>query len=249
MRAALESLLRARKLDVTLTASPGTPPAPPERLAPIDRADVDTALGGGLRRGHLSEITGAPSSGRTLVAVQALAAAAARGEAVALVDTCDTFDPASAAAHGLALSRLLWVRPSTHLPSTELKAGGVSDENASRALKAFSLILQAGGFGLVVLDLADVPAPALRRFPLTTWMRVARIIEGRDTVALLVGRERIARSAGGVTIALETPAPPALSSVEGSNVEGSPGRWQGSADRARVFTGVDPAPRVIKARA
>lgn len=220
MRAALESLLRARKLDVTLTATPGASPAPPERLAPIERADVDTALGGGLRRGQLSEITGAPSSGRTLLAVQALAAAAARGEAVALVDASDTFDPASAAAHGLALSRLLWVRVS-------------GDDPASRALKAFSLILQAGGFGLAVLDLADVPTPALRRFPLTTWMRVARIIEGSDTVALLIGRERIARSAGGVTIALEA----------------SPACWQGSAHRARLFTGVDPAPRVIRARA
>lgn len=216
MRATLESLLRARKLDVTLTPAPGAPPAPPQRLAPIDRADIDTALGGGLRRGHLSEITGAPSSGRTLVAVQALAAAAARGEAVALVDASDTFDPASAAAHGLALPRLLWVRAS-------------GEEHASRALKAFSLILQAGGFGLVALDVADVPAPALRRFPLTTWMRVARIIEGSDTVALLVGRERLARSAGGVTIALEA----------------SPARWQGSAHRARVFTGIDAAPRVI----
>ena len=163
-----------------------------------------------------------------------MAAATARGEAVALVDSCDTFDPASAAAHGLALRRLLWVRETG---------------DATRALKAFSLILQAGGFGLVVLDLADVPAPALRRFPLTTWMRVARIIEGSDTVALLVGRERIARSAGGVTIALESPAPPALSSVEGSIVAGSPARWQGTAHRARVFTGLDPAPRVIKARA
>jgi recombination protein RecA len=226
MRAALESLLRARKLDGTLTAAPDAPPAPAERLAPLDRADLDTALGGGLRRGHLSEITGAPSSGRTTLVTQALAAAAARGEAVALVDTCDTFDPVSAAAHGLALRRLLWVRS--------------GDADTSRALKAFSLILQAGSFGLVALDLADVPAPALRRFPLTTWMRVARIIEGSDTVALLIGRERIARSAGGVTIALDAPAP--------SNVEGSPAGWQGRDHRARVFTGVEPVPRVVRAR-
>jgi len=62
---------------------------------------------------------------------RALAAAAVRGEAVALVDACDTFDPASAAAQGLDLSRLLWVRESGDAP---------------RALKAFSLVLQAGGF-------------------------------------------------------------------------------------------------------
>jgi len=217
MRAALESLLRARKLDVTLTSMPGQEPVAPDRLAAMGDADLDTSLGGGLRRGHLSEITGAPSSGRTTVMTRALAAAAVRGEAVALVDACDTFDPASAAAQGLDLSRLLWVRESGDAP---------------RALKAFSLVLQAGGFGLVVLDLADVAPQALRRFPWTTWMRIARILEGRDTVALLVGAERIARSAGGVTVALES----------------SPARWHGASSRARLFTGVRPAPRVVRAR-
>ena len=102
---------RARKLDVTLTDAPGALGPPPERLAPIRAAaDLDAALGGGFRRGHLSEITGAASSGRTTIVVQALAAAAARGEAVALVDACDTFDPVSAAARGVDLARLLWVR-------------------------------------------------------------------------------------------------------------------------------------------
>ena len=216
MLATLESLLRARKLDVTLT-SPGAEAPPPDRFTPTGDPDLDAALGGGLRRGQLSEIAGAPSSGRSALAVTALAAAANRGEAVALVDTSDTFDPASAAARGLALARLLWVRETG---------------DAARALKAYALILQAGGFGLVVLDLADVPSPALRRFPWTTWMRIARIVEGSETAALLVGSERIARSAGGVTIALAA----------------SPVRWQGAAPRARVFTGIQPAPRVIRAR-
>ena len=217
MRAALESLLRARKLDVTLTDAPGGLGPPPERLAPAGDPDLDAALSGGLRRGHLSEVTGAPSCGRTTIVVAAMAAAASRGEAVALVDACDTFDPASAAARGLDLSRLLWVRETGE---------------ASRALKAFSLILQAGGFGLVVLDLADVAPAALRRFPCTTWMRIARIVEGSETVALLVGGERIARSAGGVTVACEP----------------SPISWLGGTPRARLFNGVEPAPRVVRAR-
>ena len=114
MRAALESLLRARKLDVTLTSAPGQAPVAPDRLATTGDADLDGSLGGGLRRGHLSEITGTPSSGRTTVMTRALATAADRGEAVALIDACDTFDPASAAAQGLDLSRLLWVRGTVH---------------------------------------------------------------------------------------------------------------------------------------
>ena len=217
MRAALESLLRARKLDVTLTSAPGREPVAPDRVAMTGDDDLDALLGGGLRRGHLSEITGAPSSGRTTVMTRALAAAADRGEAVALIDAGDTFDPASAAAHGLELSRLLWVRESG---------------DAARALKAFSLVLQAGGFGLVGLDLAAVAPQALRRFPWTTWMRIARIVEGSETVALLVGGERIARSAGGVTIALESSAV----------------RWHGTGPRARLFGGVRPAARVVRAR-
>ena len=46
----------------------------------------------------------------------------------------------------------------------------------------------------------------MRAFPFTTWLRMARVIEGRQTVALLVGADRLARSAGGVTIALDRPA-------------------------------------------
>src|SRR3954465_3041451 len=217
MRAALESLLRARKLDVTLAAAPGLEIVLPERLAPTGQAELDHALGGGLRRGQVSEITGAASSGRSTVAVRAMAAAADRGEAVALIDTCDSFDPAPAAARRLSLSRLLWIRESG---------------DASRALKAFSLVLQAGGFGLVVFDLADVAPQALRRFPWTTWMRIARIVEGSDTAALLVGAERLARRAGGVTSAIGATSP----------------RGEGSSPRARLFTGVEPAPRVVRAR-
>jgi hypothetical protein len=217
MRTALESLLRARKLDVTLTAVPGAFVPPADRLAPVGRPALDAALGGGFRRGQVSEVTGAASSGRTTMVIDAMAAAAARGEAVAIVDTCDTFDPVSAAARGLDLSRLLWVRETG---------------DALRAVKAWSLVLQAGGFGLVVLDLADVPAMALRRFPCTTWMRIARIVEGRDTAAILVARDHVARSAGGLTVALDAPTV----------------RWQGAVPRARLFTGLVSAPRVIGGR-
>ena len=67
-------------------------------------------------------------------------------------------------------------------------------------------------------------------------MRVARVIEGSQTVALLIGTDRLARSPGGITIALDAAA------------SGPRGRWAGAGDRARVLRGVDIQPRVIGAR-
>jgi hypothetical protein len=219
-RAHLESLLRERKLDGTLTSA--VPWGRLERdVAPTGIAPLDDALGGGLARGHLSEIVGSRSSGRTSVLCRVLAAAADRGEAVALIDPSDRFDPASAEAAGVDLTKLLWVRDTG---------------DAGRALKAMNLVLQAGGFGIVAFDLADVHAMAVRQFPYTTWMRIARVIEGSQTAAVIVGAERIARSPGGVTIALAAPA------------AGPRGRWSGATHRARLLRGIDLQPRIVGAR-
>ena len=221
-RSALESLLRARKLDVTLTSAAAWRAADEERLAPTGVPALDAELGGGLRRGHLSEVIGSRSAGRTTLCGAIAAAAMARGEVVALVDTHDRFDPAAAAAAGLALDRLLWIRETG---------------NPERALKAMHLVLQAGGFGVAVFDLGDARDTDVRRFPHTTWMRLTRAIEGSLTVALLVGSSHIARSPGGVTIALER---------SGARVAGD---WIGASPRARLLRGIPVRPRVVSARA
>ena len=83
-RAHLESLLKARKLDVTLTSAAPWLAEDPDARALTGVPAIDHGLGGGLRRGHLSEIVGGRSSGRTSVMVRALLEAAARGELVAL---------------------------------------------------------------------------------------------------------------------------------------------------------------------
>ena len=94
----LESLLRHRKLDHTLTPATSDPVAD-RWLVPTGMAALDARLEGGLPRGHLSELIGPRSSGRLAIAVSALAGATARGEAVALIDPLDMFDPVSAAAN------------------------------------------------------------------------------------------------------------------------------------------------------
>src|SRR5690348_6095317 len=109
-RAALESALRVRKLDRTLTtALPALDRIDPSAVVATGVGALDATLKGGVPRGHLSEITGPRSSGRTSLLFQLFASATQRGEIAALVDTFDRFDVASAAAAGIALDRLLWV--------------------------------------------------------------------------------------------------------------------------------------------
>jgi len=191
-RAQLESLLRDRHLDRTLlTAAPRGVDAAATGLAPLD-----ARLEGGFPRGHLSEIIGPASAGRTAVLVRTLAEATRRGELVALVDALDTFDVDAGAAAGVVSERFLWVR------------GGVSparrDERRAleQALKALALVLQAGNFGVVALDLAGAPPHELRRLPFTSWLRLHRIIEGTPTACLLVADDRLARSSAGLTVQL-----------------------------------------------
>src|SRR5271169_314115 len=115
------------------------------------------ALTGGLPRGALSEIIGPASSGRTGVMLAALALATRREEACALVDASDNFDPASAAVAGVDLERLLWIRCSEHGRSS-LRKGRQSAALGclEQVLKVTDLLLQGGGFGMVVLDLGDI---------------------------------------------------------------------------------------------
>lgn len=224
-RAAVEALLRERKLDRTLTS------ALPERLgedavAPLDIPALDRAIAGraspqndtvagGLPRGQVSEVVGPASSGRTSVAWAALAAATRRGESVALIDTFDRFDPPTAHACGIDLSRLLWVRGQAisktsgaidpaWLPGVRAVTGpGTFVERVvDRALKSLNLVVQSGVSTLVVMDLIDVPANALRRLPASTWFRVERAIEGSDTAVLILAAQPVARSAGGRSIVL-----------------------------------------------
>jgi hypothetical protein len=214
-RAALESLLRTRKLDSTLTSA--LPIAPhPDDVIPTGQPALDARLLGGLPRGQLSEVTGPRSSGRTSLIQTALADLTRRGELVALVDTLDRWDPAGLAERGADLTRLLWVRgrdvplsqlslapewePSRPAPGSRRRSHVA--QALDRAVKAVTLVLNAGGFGLVVLDVADVPLAVLRELPFTTWMRLHRVLEGRGTACVLIGAEPMARSAGGVSIRL-----------------------------------------------
>ncbi len=151
----------------------------------IDEID---ALTGGLPRGSLSEIFGPASSGRTSLMYSMLAHATSREETCALVDTNDVFAPTAASAAGIDFDRLLWVRC----------AGDLED-----AFKATDLLLHAGGFGLVILDLGDVAGKEARRIISSWWYRFRRTVEDRPTVLTVISEEACTRSCAALTLELK----------------------------------------------
>ncbi|MGH9556190.1 MAG: hypothetical protein ACRD2Y_10250, partial [Terriglobales bacterium] len=186
----------------------------PERRAPeavsTGVAEVD-ALTSGLPRGALTEICGPASSGRTSLLLSLLAAATSRGEACALVDTSDAFDPHSAAAAGVELERLLWVRGKA-VVSRQSAVGSKSASsrgsqshtfgNLASALRATDLLLAAGGFGVVILDLGNVAPAVARRIPLTSWFRFRRTVENTPTVLVALEQEPSARTCASLVLRL-----------------------------------------------
>ena len=156
-------------------------------------AEMD-ALTGGLPRGCLTEICGPASSGRTTLLLAALAAATRRGEFCAVVDASDALDPQSVAAAGVELDRLLWVRCGEESHHAE--------HRLEQLLRVADLLLESGGFGLIALDLGDLPPQTARRIPLTTWFRFRRAVEHTPTVLLAVERQSIAGSCSSLLIKL-----------------------------------------------
>ena len=132
-----------------------------------EREGIDGLLGL-FPPGRLSEIVGPRSSGASSLLLALIARITTSGSQgggqVAFVDGMDALDPASAAAAGVDLSALLWV-----------KCGG----RLRVALSAADLLVRCPGFTLVVLDLDELgPMPA------SAHMRLQRAVEGGDTILI-----------------------------------------------------------------
>jgi hypothetical protein len=207
-KSAIPLLIPASRLDIR--------PAPEMVSSGVPAID---ALTGGLPRGCLTEICGPASSGRTTLLLAALAAVTRRGEFCVVVDASDALDPHSAAAAGVDLDRLLWVRCGEDFPQkknsprrhrdteTQIKnrverTKYQSEHRLEQVLRATDLLLESGGFGLIVLDLADVPLQAARRIPLTTWFRFRRAVENKPTILLAIEQHPIAGSCSSLILQL-----------------------------------------------
>jgi recombination protein RecA len=186
-------------------------------------AKVD-AITGGIPRSCLSEICGPASSGKTSVLLATIAAATRRDETCVLIDASDSFDPESGTAAGVDFRKLLWVRcgdsPLGNSVSSVVKdfddfyhrghratqkihrETKVPERRLEQVLKTTDLVLQSGGFGLVVLDLAGIPEKFVRRIPLASWFRFQRAVEHTKTALMVVSEFACAQTCAAVVMKL-----------------------------------------------
>lgn len=163
--------------------------APVDDPLPTAVSVLDGLLSGGLPRGCLVELVGWRSSGRFSTVLSTLAAATGSGEAAALIDLGNSLDPRTAAATGVELERLLWVRP-PHL----------------RQALACAETLLHGGFPLVALDMGTPPVPGGRGSQVS-WLRLARAAESHRAVLLVASPYRVSGTAAAAVIDSERPRP------------------------------------------
>lgn len=278
---------------------------------------------GGLPVGAISELTGPECSGRTSAALAFVARLTQATKVCAWVDVADALDPMSAAAAGVDLARLLWVRcgvqpakeerqltlPGFALPQAYraappvkkgLYGGGfgphprtetrgleqavgqllrpdvsppgcaepqrrvrVQRESVARAiaavapagraaaparakkpwdrmdqaLRAADLLLQAGGFSALVLDLGSMAPEYAARVPLATWFRYRAAAERTQTSVLLLTQESCAKSSAEVLLRLEAGHACGAGSTVFAGME-----YRAAVDRQR-FTGARKPPQ------
>jgi len=266
IRIQVESALAKRVPSALTPAQRHTRPMLPTGIEAVDD------LLGGFPIGAITELTGPESSGRTSLALAFLARVTGQGSVCAWIDASDALHGESAAAAGLDLARLLWVRcgvrtghggegysfsvPEQYLvarpvkrglhgggfgphprtetkglsaalgelfqdkpveatlvprrnsgyspgPSTKRLAPGKPWGRIEQALKATDLLLQAGGFSAIVLDLADIPREFVSRVELSVWFRYRAAVERSQTSLVLLTKHPCAKSAGELLLRLQ----------------------------------------------
>jgi recombination protein RecA len=273
----------------------------PSALAPVQRIirpvvatgiqTLDWMLEGGLPVGAITEIVGPECSGRTALVFSFLACITRAAKVCAWIDVSDALCPESAAASGVDLDRMLWVRcgvttqkgarqitkdmfllpgkylvPSlimkglhgggfgphpreegkglpdalhnffqnetkppahavSHIKTMAEKSALVSHSAAcspkqtvrvstakpwpriEQALRVTDLLLQAGGFSAIVLDMASLAPELALRVPLATWFRYRAAAEHSQTSLLLLTQQACAKSSAGLALQMQAARP------------------------------------------
>ena len=110
---------------------------PPIEVIPTGSIALDVALGiGGLPRGRVVEIYGPESSGKTTVALHAVASAQRAGGIAAFIDAEHALDPEYAAKLGVDTDNLLVSQPDT----------------GEQALEIADMLIRSGALDIIVID-------------------------------------------------------------------------------------------------
>jgi len=158
-----------------------------DEILPTTILALDALLGGGLARGKMTEIAGRGT--RFSIVIASLAAATSIGEAAALIDASDSFDPQLAEAAGVDLRRLLWVRPHT------MKETVTAAE-----------MIGATGFQLVIIDIGSRRPPG-RRVPDAAWVRLTRVAESHGATILVSAPYALTGTTSEAMILAHSPRP------------------------------------------
>jgi len=169
-------------------------PAPEVFATGIEAIDRET---GGVPKGALTQVCAQAgiTSGRTSLLLALLAQATGKEQFCAVVDASDSFDPESADAVGICLSRLLWVR----CIQRGMKA-------VEQAFKSADILIQNGGFGVIAIDLGNVDEKLIRKIPLTTWFRFTRVMEAMPTALVTLLPYSAAQGCAALTLKLDASA-------------------------------------------
>jgi recombination protein RecA len=109
----------------------------PVEVIPTGSIALDVALGiGGLPRGRIVEVYGPESSGKTTVALHAIANAQAAGGTAAFIDAEHALDPEYAKALGVNIDDLFVSQPDT----------------GEQALEIADMLIRSGGIDIIVID-------------------------------------------------------------------------------------------------
>lgn len=201
---------------------------------------LDALLDGGIARGRVSEIIGRAGTGRTSLAAAFAANATGRGEVIAWIDAAGAFDPASIAAAGVELARVLWAS----IPREASRMRPASSREG-RVLKAAEMVLEAGGFGLIVIDFGDI----FRAIPDSAVLRIARAAERSGAAVIAIAPRRICGTFAALSLTMNRagasfsrirPGAPAL--FDGLRLESVIARNKlgGSGAITRIVAAIDP---------
>ena len=219
-------------------------------------APLDALIDGGIPRGRISEITGRAGSGKTSIAASFAAFATRRGEVAAWLDASGAFDPESMAAAGVELGRMLWASMKTTttasrmaratLPYARFAAAPLA-RHQSAIVKAAELVLEAGGFGLVVVDFGEAP----RALAHASALRIARAAERSGAAVIAIAPWRMCGTFAALSLAASraetsfsrlAPGSPVM--FDGLAVDAMVARNKmgGTGRRVRVRALIDPVP-------